>query len=96
MTKKRGYKMDYAYLTKAGIMHIAEKSSAENSKEQGVIVPTDVPNSGGYPTVIHKGKEEQIIVYSEDEMNIEAKGQPIEDAKVLYPHLSELYRKCKG
>ena len=88
--------MDYAYLTKAGIMHIAEKSSAENSKEQGVIVPTDIPNSGGYPTAIYKGKEEQIIVYSEDEMKIDATDNEIKDSQVLYPHLVELYRKCKG
>jgi len=87
---------NYAYLDKAGIMHIVEKrATAENSKGQGVIVETNVENDLGYPVALYKGKLEGIIVYSEDEMKVDATDNKIKDAKALYPQLAELYRKCK-
>jgi len=87
---------DFAYLTNSGIMHIADEPSAKNSIEKGVMVATDVENAGGYPVVICDGEPEQIIVYSEDDMKFEAKEHSIPGAKSLYPHLAELYRKCRG
>ena len=87
---------NFAYLTQAGIMHIADKASAERSKRQGVIVETDIKDDKGFPAAIYKGELEGIIVYSEDEMKVEATDNKIKDAKVLYPHLAELYRRCRG
>jgi len=88
---------NYAYLDKSGIMHIVEKrETAENSKGQGIIVETDIKDDKGFPAAIYKGELGGIIVYSEDEMKVEATGNKIKDAKVLYPHLAELYRRCRG
>lgn len=80
----------FAYLDKGGILHISgNESIAREYSGNGKVVKTEYPAGGGYPEV---GGEE-IIVYSETVMKLEAKGEPLDASQ--YPTLSELYRKCK-
>ena len=80
--------MKYAYLTKAGILHVV--SSIEGAKENsasGKIVETEIEAHGGYP--VHNGEE--IIAYSAEEMKIDAKGDCIDPI----PEIAALYKECE-
>ncbi len=84
---------NYAYLDSAMIMHVVkDEKTAKDYCEHGNIVPTEIPCGGGYPIV---GNDE-IIVYSETEMKFDAHGKLIKDAEKKYPHISALYKVCRG
>ena len=81
-------KKNYAYLTKAGILHVVDNpNTAVEAIGKGKIVLTDIPCKYGYPVI--EGK--QVIVYGPCEMKHEAKGENIPDI----PSLAELYKKCE-
>ena len=83
--------MKYAYLDKAGILHITEKEeTAKKFSKTGKVVATEVEADHGYPLA----DGEEIIVYSPTEMKWEAKGPAIEEAEAKYPALAALYRQC--
>lgn len=84
--------MKYAYLDKAGILHITEKEeTAKKYSVTGKVVATEVEAAHGYPLA----DGEEIIVYGPTEMKIDAKGSAIEDAEAKYPELAALYRECE-
>ena len=81
----------FAYLDKAGIMHVVEKKeTAEEYRKLGKIVETDVQAVLGFP-LDEKGKG--VIVYGPELMKYEAT-----DKKFIEPvkELSELYKNCIG
>lgn len=80
----------FAYLDKAGILHITgNKKTAKEYCGRGKVVETEHPAGGGYPEV---GGEE-IIAYSETRMKLDAKDELLDVSK--YPSVAELYRKCR-
>lgn len=80
----------FAYIDKAGIMHITKdmQTAISYAQKGTTVIETEVEASGGYPVV----KGEEIIVYSPEVMKIDAQGGKI---KVI-PELAELYKKCAG
>ena len=81
----------FAYLDKAGIMHVVEKKeTAEEYRKLGKIVETDVQAVLGFPL---DEKEKCVIVYAPELMKYETT-----DKKFIEPvkELSELYKKCMG
>lgn len=82
----------YAYLDKAGIMHIVEeRATAAKYSANGKVVETDLPANGGYPMGMFRGRIHEIIVYDEETMKIEARGVKIP----VIPELAALYEECK-
>lgn len=80
----------YAYLDKAGIMHVvAKKDTAKEYSKTGKVVETEIEANHGYPVA----DGEEIIVYAEDDMRLSAEGDKLDAGK--YPQLAELYRACK-
>lgn len=81
----------FAYLTGKGILHIVKdkKTAEESAKLNGRVVETEFPARHGYPFV---GGDE-IIVYSETDMRLEANGAPLDAEK--HRDLAELYRLCR-
>lgn len=81
----------FAYLDKGGVLHITvnEQTAKEYSKS-GKVVETELPASGGYPVVA----DEEILVYSETKMKLEATSPETLDA-TMYPQLAELYKQCR-
>lgn len=78
----------YAYIDKAGIMHVVEKKEvAEEFKQKGKVVETEIKAKNGFP--IDKTGE-GVIVYGADKMKYEAKGADI----TPIPAFAELYKKC--
>lgn len=78
----------FAYIDKAGIMHIVE--SADTAKEysaNGKFVETEIAAKYGYPL---NDEGIGVIVYSTEEMKLDAEGNTIDPI----PALAELYRKC--
>lgn len=80
----------YAYLDKAGIMHVVsdEKTAKEYSKT-GKCVKTEIKATGGYPVayVEEIKREDEVIVYSGTDMKIDAHGariKPIAELAALY------------
>jgi len=91
---------NYAYLTEGTdctIMHLHnQKKTAEESKEIGKVVETNIQDENGHALAFYEGKQQAIIVYSDTLMKTEATGKAIKDADKLFPQLAELYRRCKG
>lgn len=78
----------YAYIGRSGILHIsANKNTAAEYSANGKVVMTEMTAIHGYPVV----NGEEIIVYSPEEMKLDARGDVIE----VIPELAELYNKCK-
>lgn len=84
--------MKYAYLDKGAILHISEseETAKQYAKYSGKVVPTEIPAEHGYPVV----DGEEIIVYSETEMKLDATSEGSLDAS-KYSELSKLYGKCR-
>ena len=85
--------MDYAYLDKYGILHIAGLEAAMEHAKDGVYTATDVPNQGGYPIVeLPGGRTSTIVVYSYHEAYVD--GNKTEGKRVKledYPEVKALY-----
>lgn len=80
--------MKFAYIDKGGIMHVTEREDwAKEYSANGKYVKTDAAASGGYP--LEGG--EQIIVYSPEDMRLEAEGPKLEPIA----RLGKLYRQCE-
>lgn len=83
---------NFAYLDKAGILHVVEgKETAEKYSMNGKVIETEITAKGGYPTAMYRDHMEEIIVYDEETMKVEARGMKIE----VIPELAELYAACK-
>ena len=84
--------INFAYIDKGGILHVTgNKKTAEEYCKFGKVVETGIACGGGYPVATYHGKEEEIIVYNETDMRLDAHGE-----KVIFPHLAALYTECRG
>ena len=82
----------YAYLDKAGILHIVEeRATAAKYSGNGKVVETEVPADHGYPLGMYRNRVQEIIVYSEEYMTITGGGAKIP----VIPELAALYEECK-
>lgn len=82
----------FAYLDKAGILHVVkDKETAEKYCAGGKVVETEVEAKGGYPMAMYRGHLEEIIVYDEETMKVDARSLKIE----AIPELAELYKACR-
>ena len=80
----------FAYIDKAGIMHITKdmQTAISYAQKGTTVIETEIEAKGGYPVV---GKEE-IIVYGPEKMKLDAQGARIP----VIPVLAELYKQCEG
>lgn len=81
-------KNGYAYIDDGGIMHVVEnvQTAIDYAKKGTKVMEFEGEYKNGYPV----SNGEMIIVYSPEEMKVEAKGDEIE----VIPALAEVYRKC--
>lgn len=81
-------KKGYAYIDKGGIMHVVEgiQTAIDYAKKETEVIVFEGDYNGGYPVV----NGEMIIVYSPEEMKVDAHGDKIS----VVPALAEVYKKC--
>lgn len=81
-------KKGYAYVDKGGIMHVVEgmQTAIEYAKKGTKVIEFEGEYRNGYPV----SGGEMVIVYSPEEMKVEAKGGNIP----VVPELAEVYKKC--
>ena len=85
--------MGYAYIDKAGILHVVAERKTAEEYAAGKVVETNLPFSGGYP--LHGSKD--VTMYSEDLAYLGGNARsgrkvvPEEDI----PEILALYKSCK-
>lgn len=80
---------NYAYLSEKEILHVVKDRETAEMYATGRIVETELAARGGYPLA----DGEEIIVYSETDMRLAAKGAKLPEGK--YPALAALYQACR-
>ena len=82
----------YAYLDKADILHVvSEPDGLEKWSKTGRYVETEMQGHHGYPVWVIDGKEEDILMYAEDDMRLSSKSPKLP----VIPELAEFYRFVK-
>lgn len=93
-------KINYAYITKAGILKVVDKDT-EAAKEysiNGKYVKTTIEYKGGYPVITYNNKRQTVVVYGLDfavvgNNSSKTKNGTKIDLK-LYPEIYNLYKEC--
>lgn len=83
-SKREESKMAFCYRDKGNILHIVATEESAKEYASGEIKDVDVPNAGGYPTVVLNGNEEPIVDYGNGEIYVAGNaknGIPFENLK---------------
>ena len=89
-------KEGYAYLDKGDILHITDhREWAEEKSANGNIVETMIPHDDGYPLGETGKGVDTLIVYGPEEIKVRASDDKSLNVR-FYPHLTELWKACKG
>lgn len=92
--------MAYGYLDQYKILHVVDEEETAKKYATSKVVPTDIPNGGGYPEF----DEKHVIVYTADDKfkvgvttssRLAAKEYPLDKLKDMYPQVSALLKEIE-
>lgn len=97
---RENQKINYAYITEAGILKVTDEDveAAKKYSKNGKVVETTIECEGGYPVITYNNKRQTVVVYGLDFAVISNKSTKTKNGtKIdlrLYPEIYKLYEQC--
>lgn len=97
---KENQKINYAYITEAGILKVTDEdvAAAKKYSKNGKVIETTIECQGGYPIITYNNKRQTVVVYGLDNAVVSNKSTKTKNGtKIdlrLYPEIYKLYEQC--